>query len=120
MDAAIHGNTVYYVTNDNFYLYNTETLKEQHFPISVFGSLSLNYGTKAIAADNHNRVWAVSYRPHAPVSIYDVDRRKAYSVDEMDKYLIYGLVPADEQTMWFTTDKGFVSVKTTEGDGASF
>lgn len=120
MDAAIHGNTVYYVTNDNFYLFNTVTLKEQHFPISVFGSHSLNYGTKAIAADSHNRVWAVSYRPHAPVSIYDVDRKKAYSVDEMDKYLIYGLVPADEQTMWFTTDKGFVSVKATGSDSLRF
>ena len=120
MDAAIHGNTVYYVTNDNFYLFNTVTLKEQHFPISVFGSHSLNYGTKAIAADNHNRVWAVSYRPHSAVSIYDVDYKKAYSVDEMDKYLIYGLVPTDEQTMWFTTDKGFVSVKATGSDSLRF
>ena len=114
------GNTLYYVTNDYFYLFNTETLKVQHLPISVFGSHSLNYGTKAIAVDNHNRVWAVSYRPHSAVSIYDVGREKAYSVDEMDKYLIYGLVPTDEQTMWFTTDKGFVSVKATGSDSLRF
>lgn len=120
MDLAVHGNTLYYVTNDYLYLFNTETLTEQHFPVSVFGNTSMTYGTKAIAADSHNRLWAVTYRPHSAVSVYDVDRKKAYSVDEMDKYLIYGLVPADEQTMWFTTDKGFVSVKTTEGDSLRF
>ena len=120
MDVAIHGNNVYYVTNDYLYIFNTVTLKEQRLPLSVFGNHSLNYGTKAIAADSHNRIWAVSYRPHVPVKIYDVDRKKSYSVDEMDKYLIYGLVPADGQTMWFSTDKGFVSVKTTDGDSLRF
>ena len=102
MDVAIHGNTVYYVTNDYFYIFNTVTLKEQRLPVSVFDSRSMAYGTKAIAVDSHNRVWAVSYRPHAAVSIYDVDHKKAYSVDEMDKYLIYGLVSADEQIMFGT------------------
>ena len=120
MDVALHGNTAYYVTNDYLYLFNTLTLKEQHFPISVLGNPSMTYGTKAIAADNHNRLWAVSYRPHSAVSVYDADRKKAYTVDEMGKYLIYGLVSADGQTMWFSTDQGFVSVKTTGSDSLRF
>lgn len=111
MQLAYYKDKVYGISGNYPTEIDTHTLKMTPIPITLFGEdPSIAAGAKTLTIDHRGWLWMVSHRNHTEVHIYDINKKKAYRVDRLARYVISGIAEANNGDIWCTTDLGMVRV----------
>ena len=111
MQLAYYKGMVYGISGEYLMAVDTHTLKVSQVPMTIFGdNPSIAAGAKTLTIDHRGWLWMVSHRNHSEVHIYDINKKKAYRVDQLARYGISGIAEDDSGDVWCTTDLGMVRV----------
>lgn len=111
MQLGYYEGKMYGISGEFLMAMDTRTLKMEQIPMELFGEdPSIAAGAKTLTIDHRGWLWMVSHRNHSEVHIYDIPKKKAYRVDELARYVIYGIAEDKNGWVWCTTNMGMVRV----------